>query len=200
VIEKEIIIWKHIETEKVADYKELLNKILILGYTIKGVTVDGKRGLYKLFKSYPIQFCHFHQKKIIQRYLTMNPKLEVSKELKQIVSNLTVTNEINFTKKLDEFYEKNKNFLEEKTINQITQKETYKHYKLMAGYKSLRKNLPYLFIYKKNKNLHIQNTTNSLDGGVFSPMKILLNIHRGFNKDLKLKMVNDYLVNYKKKE
>ncbi|MCK5294444.1 MAG: hypothetical protein KAJ49_07325 [Arcobacteraceae bacterium] len=42
-------------------------------------------------------------------------------------------------------------------------------------------------------------TTNALDGGVFSPMKKLIKIHNGFTKSLKIKMVDDYLVNYKKK-
>jgi hypothetical protein len=45
---------------------------------------------------------------------------------------------------------------------------------------------------------NIQNTTNGLDGGVFSPMKKLFKIHNGFTKSLKLKMVDDYLLNYKK--
>jgi len=40
----------------------------------------------------------------------------------------------------------------------------------------------------------IHNTTNALDGGVFSPMKKLIKIHNGFTKNLKLKMVDDYLV------
>ncbi len=43
------------------------------------------------------------------------------------------------------------------------------------------------------------NTTNSLDGGVFSLMKMLIKIHRGLNKSLKLKLVDDYLVKDKKK-
>jgi len=38
-----------------------------------------------------------------------------------------------------------------------------------------------------------------IDGGVFSPMKKLMKIHNGFTKSLKLKMVDDYSVNYKKK-
>jgi len=46
----------------------------------------------------------------------------------------------------------------------------------------------------------MHNITNSLYGGVFSPMKMLIKIHRGLNKSLKLKMVDDYLVKYKKKE
>jgi len=44
----------------------------------------------------------------------------------------------------------------------------------------------------------MHNTTNSLDGGVFSPMKMLIKIHRGLSKSLKLKMVDDYLVKDKK--
>ncbi len=48
------------------------------------------------------------------------------------------------------------------------------------------------------KYLHIHNTTNSLDGGVFSPMKMLIKIHRGLSKYLKLKIVDDYLLIDKK--
>lgn len=52
----------------------------------------------------------------------------------------------------------------------------------------------------KLKHLYIQNTTNSLDGGVFSPLKILIKIHRGLNKSLKLKIVDDYFLRDKKKK
>ena len=51
----------------------------------------------------------------------------------------------------------------------------------------------------KHKNIKIPNTTNTLDGGTFSPLKILIKIHRRFSKNLKLKLVDDYLLNYKKK-
>lgn len=177
-----------------------MQELLILGYKIKSITIDGKRGLYKAFEDYPVQMCHFHQKRIIQRYITKHPKLEASQELKRIVSTLTKTSDVKFTIKLDNWYEKYKDFLNEKTINEFTQKKTFTHYRLVAAYKSLRTHLPHLFIYKKYKNLNIPNTTNSLDGGVFSPMKILIKIHRGLSKSLKLKIVDDYLVNYKKKE
>jgi len=43
------------------------------------------------------------------------------------------------------------------------------------------------------------NTTNSLEGGVFSPMKFKINPHRGMSKSLKLKMVDEFLVSYNKK-
>lgn len=45
----------------------------------------------------------------------------------------------------------------------------------------------------------MSNTTNLIEGGVFSPLKILIKIHRGLSKSLKHKIVDDYLLNYKKK-
>ena len=177
-----------------------MQELLFLGYKIKSITIDGKRGLYKAFEDYPVQMCHFHQKKIIQRYITKHPKLEASQELKKIVSTLTKTSDVKFTIKLDNWYDKYKDFLNEKTINEFTHKKTFTHYRLVAAYKSLRTHLPHLFIYKKYKNFTIPNTTNCLDGGVFSPMKMLIKIHRGLSKSLKLKIVDDYLVSYKKKE
>jgi len=113
----------------------------------------------------------------------------------------------------------------------------------VSAYRSLRRNTPYtnatqgiylslfmayltcvtrLFTYKKYPDLglpfgyKIDNTTNAIDGGVFSqginlrryggwlyhhhtsPMKKLMNIHNGFSKSLKLKIVDFYLVNYHK--
>ena len=112
---------------------------------------------------------------------------------------LTQTNEKNFTIKLDEWYVTYKDFIEEKSINNDTGKSYYTHQKVRAAYRSLRANLPYLFTRNKHKKFKIPNTTNTLDGGTFSPLKILIKIHRGLSKSLKLKMVDDYLLNYKKK-
>ncbi len=143
--------------------------------------------------------CHFHQKKVIQRYITMHPRLEAGKDLQKIMYNLTSTTQTIFTKKLNEWYEKHKDFLAEKTINPDTLQESFTHQKLVSAYKSLVTHLPYLFTYKNEKNIKIHNTTNAIDGGVFSPMKKLLKIHNGFSKSLKLKIIDDYLVSYKKK-
>ncbi len=196
---KEILIWKHIESEIVKDYRYLKEELLSLGYTIQSVTLDGKRGLYKAFQDIPIQMCHFHQKKIVQRYITMRPKLEASKDLKKIVSRLTKTTEKNFTQKLDEWYEQYKYFLDEKSVSTTTGKLHYTHPRIRAAYRSLRTNLPYLFTYKNHKKLHMQNTTNALEGGVFSHMKNMISLHRGLSKSLKLNLVDYYLINYKKK-
>lgn len=199
ILTKEILMWKHVQSELTKDYKQLLQELLALGYIIKAIIIDGKRGLYKAFKDYPVQMCHFHQKKVIQRYITMRPRLKAGKDLQKIMYNLTSTTRTIFTKRLNEWYEKHKDFLAERTINHNTLKESFTHQKLVSTYKSLVTHLPYLFTYKNQKDIVIHNTTNAIDGGVFSPMKKLLKIHNGFTKSLKLKMVDDYLVSYKKK-
>ena len=65
-ITKEILLSKHIESELSADYKQLLNQLLKLGYIILSVTIDGKRGLCKVFRDFSIQMCHFHQAKTVR--------------------------------------------------------------------------------------------------------------------------------------
>jgi hypothetical protein len=54
-------------------------------------------------------------------------------------------------------------------------------------------------MYKNYRELEMHNTTNLIEGGVFSPLKILIKIHQGLSKSLKLEIVDDYLINYKKK-
>lgn len=199
-ITHEILIWKHIQTEKVDDYKYLLTELLELGYTIQSVAIDGKRGVSNVFKDYPVQMCHFHQKRIIQRYITLNPKLEASQDLKKIMTRLKYSDETRFTKALDIWYIKYKSFLNEITIHPDSGKYSFTHKKLVSAYTSIKNNLPYLFTYKNHKKLNLSNTTNLIEGGVFSPLKILIKIHRGLSKNLKLKIVDDYLVSYKKRE
>lgn len=200
IIRSEILIWKHIESERVKDYTYLLDELLSRGFSINGVVLDGKRGLFSAFHEYPVQMCHFHQKMILQRYLTRKPKLEASQELKKIASKLTTTTQIRFENKLDIWYKKHKAFINEKSINPTTGKGQYTHRRLRAAYNSLRRNLPYLFTYKNYPDLGLVNTTNALDGGVFSQLKKLMKLHQGMSKSLKVKLIDYYLVNYNKKE
>ena len=109
---------------------------------------------------------------------------------------LTTDSGVNFRARLNNWYDIHHTFLNEKTLNFNTGKWSYRHKNLRSAYGSLKSNLPYLFTYKSDVDLHIHNTTNSLDGGVFSPMKKLLNIHAGMSKSLKLKLVDDFLVYY----
>ncbi len=58
-------------------------------------------------------------------------------------------------------------------------------------------NLFYLFTHrnKKYKHLSIQNTTNSIEGGIFSHMKNMVSMRRGITKEKKVLLVDFYLMN-----
>ena len=143
--------------------------------------------------------CHFHQRKIVDRYITKNPKLEASIELQKILTRLTKTTETRFKNKLLNWHTKYEDFLNEMTVNYDTGEATYTHYKLRAAYASLCPNLDYLFTYKNLTNLAIPNTTNHLDGGKFSDLKNRIRVHRGLSKSLKKKVVDFSMLNNGKK-
>ncbi len=195
------MIWKHIEKETKEDYIYLKGELDKLGYIVQSVVLDGKSGIEKAFKDIPRQMCHFHMRQIVKRYITMNPKLEAGKDLKIIMRSLTRTNEKNFSKKIDDWHKKYKEFLGEKTKSSTTGKLHYTHPKLRSAYNSLKKHIPYLFTYKnpKYKHLNIHNTTNSIEGGVFSHMKNKISLHRGIPKGKKLSFIDFYLMKLGKK-
>ena len=158
VIQNEILIWKLISKETALEYKLLLNILLAKGFTINAITIDGKKGLTKVFKDYPIQMCQFHQKMIVKRYITRHPKLEASIELKRICTRLKYSNEVIFTKALDIWHLKYKKFLNEESINWNTGEITFTHRRLVSAYKSLRVNLSDQITSEKTDLLFLLNT------------------------------------------
>ena len=83
--------------------------------------------------------CHFHQKKTINKYLTRNPKLDIAIDLQKVMYNLTTTTEVRFINKLDIWYDKYKDILYQKSINEDTNKSSFKHPKIISSYKKLIK-------------------------------------------------------------
>lgn len=162
------------------------------GYTIRAIVLDGRPGVRQIFNDIPVQMCHFHQKQIITRYLTNNPKLQASIELKRITTTLCETNESAFTSALDIWYTKWLPFLKERTTDPVTGRWHHTHKRLRSAYRSLRLNLTHLFTYQKYSQLNIPNTTNSLDG-CFAYLKELVRVHRGSTKSLKRKIIEEVL-------
>jgi hypothetical protein len=189
---KKNIYWKEVSTETPDIYWQARTQIEQQGFTLKGVAIDGKRGVKEVFLDLPVQMCQFHQVAIINRYLTRKPKLDAGKELRKITLLLTDSTEKEFIVLLNNWHEKWKDFLQEKSINHETQRLHYTHKRLRSAHRSLKTNLPYLFTYQKYPELKIPNTTNSLDG-TFSYFKTLLRIHRGMNKTKRYKAICEIL-------
>lgn len=158
-----------------------------LGYRFKSVTLDGRKGMIKLFQArypnLPIQMCQFHQTQIIRRYTTNNPKTNCGQELKAIMRCLTDSSTESFQSLVNTLQQQYNDFLKERNEN-----NQFKHRRLRSAFRSLKSNMPYLFAYKNYPELNIPNTTNSCDGS-FAHWKQKLKIHRGLKKHRRNKMI-----------
>jgi hypothetical protein len=183
---------QEVQSESAEIYRQARIALENEGYTIKAIVLDGRPGVRQIFSDIPVQMCHFHQKQIITRYLTSNPKLQASRELKMLTKDLCKISEESFVAALDTWYTQWSSFLKERTTDPIEGKWHYTHKRLRSAHRSLRLNLPYLFTYQKYPELNIPNTTNSLDG-CFAYLKELLRVHRGSTRRLKNKIIEDVL-------
>lgn len=189
---KRAVWWKQTKSEKAEVYrlgKEHLEKN---GFKITAVVLDGRPGIREVFKGLPTQMCHFHQKKIVTKYLTLRPKLLAGQELSLIAKTIPYSSEEKLTKELNDWFLKWQEFLKEKTSDLNTGRWFYTHKRIRSAYRSLTTNLPYLYTYRKYPELNIPNTTNSLDG-YFNYLKSLLNVHRGLNRERRYRMIVEIL-------
>jgi hypothetical protein len=187
------VIWaKFIKNETNSDYQEGLDYIESRGFEILGAVSDGRKGLARIFKDYPYQICQFHIQKGISTILTKNPKSEAGKDLKcfnDTFIKLRLTKE-QFTGEIEIYLKTYQEYLSEMSEIEPTR---YKHEKLRKALNKYRNNLKYMFTYQTTTEAdpqlqnqlqptQIPNTTNHIDGGIFSPLKRLLNNHPGTTK------------------
>jgi len=191
---KENIYWDHIEYESPFVYQKGIQTLQEQYFEIQALVIDGRKGVREAFPSIPIQMCQFHQWQIVRRYLTTKPKLEASQELYSIAQQLSKSTQEEFTILLDEWIEKWKWFLKEKTFNFETGRNQFTHRRLRSAYFSLRRNLPYLFTYEKYPEINIPKTTNGLEG-VFSHSKTAVRVHRGLKSKRRRKLI-EYILRH----
>jgi hypothetical protein len=189
---KQNLIWLQVKSETAAVYQEARGILEELGFTFDAIVLDGKPGIKQVFKDIPIQHCQFHQIQTVNKYLTRRPKLQAAIELRTIALALTEVNEEYFTILLNQWHEKWNEFLKERTTNPVTKKWFYTHKRIRSAYRSLNTNPPHLFTYQKYPELHIPNTTNSLDGS-FSHLKQIIGIHRGLTRERRWRLVQEVL-------
>ena len=167
-------------------------KLRGLGFEIEAIVLDGKRGVREVFSDIPVQMCQFHQKAIVRRYLTQNPRLQAGKELLAITHFLPTIEKEDFHLLLSQWYARWKDFLKEKTYDEDGKHWHYTHRRIRSAYRSLTENIDFLFTYQEHPELSIPNTTNSLDGS-FGHMKTLLKNHRGVSEKRRFKIIEEIL-------
>lgn len=191
-ITKENLLKYYVKHETNSLYKQGIEELKSKGFDIIGIVCDGRKGLIQSFENIPVQMCQFHQSAIIRRYLTKSPKLPAAQELMGIVDLMKQTDKESFVGVLQIWFEKWKNFLNERTINPITVKSFYTHKRLRSAYRSLKNNLPWLFTWYDYYHLNIPNTTNAIDGH-FADLKNKLRNHNGLSIKRKKRFIDEFL-------
>ena len=186
-----ILYRKYLRHERIKDYQECVSTIESQGFVVKGMVIDGMRGLFKAFSSYQTQMCQYHQCAILRRYLTQNPRLEAGKELLILSKKLTTSTKSEFTTLFKEWEIKWNDFLNERSINSITGKSYYVHKKLRSARRSIKSNMPYLFVYQEDGSRCLPNTNNKLEGK-FTDLKKNLNNHSGMSKENRKRFIDGF--------
>lgn len=203
-----VVYWQFVKRETYANWKEFF---LHLKNHPSVIVCDGQKGMLKAIKEvFPrvtIQRCQFH---IIQRarvLLTRNPETIAAIELKKIteqISKIQTKTQLKFWLE-DYFYWRKKydGYLKEKTYYEFDTEYIYKnfvkgkrkwfytHKRLRGAAYQLKKALPNLFCYLDNPN--IPNTTNHVEGGINSHLKLLLRLHRGLPIEKRKYLVANFL-------
>lgn len=175
------------------------------------IVCDGQKGMLKAIKeAFPrviIQRCQFHILQRSKTLLTRNPETLAAIELKKIIEKIPRIQ----TKKQLKLWLKDylnwrsqyKEYLKEKTYYEFDTKFIYKnftkgkrkwfytHKRLRGAVYQIKKALPNLFCYLNNKN--IPNTTNHVEGGINSHLKLLLRLHRGLPINKRKYLVSNFL-------
>lgn len=190
-ITTEVLLKYYVKTETNQQYSKGIEEIARRGIKIQSIVCDGRKGLFQLFGAVPVQMCQFHQMQIIKRYLTQNPKLEASKELRILSLRITKASKAEFVFELEAWGVKWDLFLKERTISSKSGKSYYTHKTLRSAYFSLKRNLPWLFIFEQYPEMRIPNTTNALEG-LFSDLKNKLRNHNGMSLERKKKFIDGF--------
>ncbi len=189
---KRNVFWSFVKGENPLMYRDARRTLESEGFIFLGIVLDGRKGVREVFSDIPVQMCHFHQKQILRRYLTLKPKLEAGQELLALGRILPFSKEDDFTCLLDDWFLRWEDFLKERTYADDGKHFHYTHKKIRSAYHSLKNNLPYLFTFQRYPELHMPNTTNTLDG-YFSQMKKLLRVHNGLSEERRNKVVEEIL-------
>lgn len=184
--------WNEVTSEKMATYHYGRKILEENGWTFIAAVIDGRRGLATVFKDILVQVCHFHQLKTVTKYLTRRPETEAGQVLRHLALTLTRTTEAVFTKELAAWEKRWHHFYTEKTHVTGTRHWYYTHKNVRSAYKSLERNLPFLFTYQKYPDINIPNTTNTIDG-YFAGVKKKVAAHHGLRKDRRYKVISELL-------
>jgi len=207
-----VLAWHYVPWESSVMWEQLL--YLIPAPVV--VVSDGQKGiLLAIARCWPntrIQRCHFHIWQNIRVKLTLRPATPAGIELLALTKELlkgihTLEQRDEWIAKLKHFGIRYDQFLKQRTYHPNPspsgKKWWYTHGRVRSAYRQLEKLLDdqqlftYLEITPLDKNtgeiVTVPRTTNYVEGGINSPLRDRLKIHRGLRPEHQFVLVDWYL-------
>jgi transposase-like protein len=184
--------------EHYEEIKEDLDNLIRLGLQIESITTDGHKSLLKAMKAtmpnVTTQRCLVHIQRMCLLWLTRYPKHISGIELRALILLLlkikTHNDRIYWTRELEKWHQKHKDYLNEKTYHALTSRYWFKHKLLRRSYYTIKRALPNMFHFLSNPN--IPATTNGIEG-FFSHLKNHLDLHRGLTTKHRINFIKWYV-------
>jgi len=188
---KENLWWTFTDRETTTVYRNMRDDLEDLGYTIITVTGDGFSGIRAGFKGIPFQMCHVHMERLVIKGTTRKPQLEAGIALLALVKTLPETDSVTFKRRLKQYIEYYRDFLNQKTHNPFTEQYYWTHEPLRSALLSLITFEPFLFTYEQNKKT--PKTTNTLEGH-FRHINEICAVHCGLSREHKERLLHSILL------
>jgi len=185
---KATMIYRLTDGEWFDEISEDLQNLLDLGICIESVTCDGHvntiKAIRKVSPDTIVQRCLVHIQRETLSWLTRKPKSQSAIELRLIVKELHLIKNREdwgyWVVKLVKWYEKHKDFVNEKTYYSQTNRYWYTHKSVRRSFIHIKRALPDMFHYLDNQD--IPKSTNGLES-FFGHLKQNISIHRGLSKE-----------------
>lgn len=182
-----------VKSERNTDYELAIQTIRDKGYHIRGIIIDGKRGLFPMFAEYKVQMCQYHMKQIVFRYLTKNPRLKAAIALEVLIMRLTTIKKEDFIKEYTNWKQMWSDVIRKRSVSKRTGKEHYTHRRLRTTMYSIDFYLPYLFTFQEDECIGMPNTNNKIEG-TFTDLKKNLNTHSGMSEQNRKRFINGFFL------
>lgn len=196
-----VIAWLWVERENSTNWALLLQLLPAPQY----VVCDGQKGMLKaLAICWPatiVQRCRFHVWLNTKSKLTLRPHSQAGQELLKLSHELlhvrTRRQARRWKRSLKHWHRKHAGYVSERTVKDNPKPRErswrYTHARLKSAYRQLSKQAEDLLRYSYRTHPELPATTNHLEGGINSPIRTKLKLHRGMKNEHQMVLVNWYL-------
>ena len=134
----------------------------------------------------------------VRQKLTLNPETQAGQELlclsRELLKIKSIEHANNWQSKFKIWKDKYYEFISQKSVNPETGKIWFTHARLRSAAYNLGKLILNKTLFSFLDNREMKSMNNVLEGGINSPIRYLLNSHRGTNFNGQQKIVEIYLL------